>query len=337
VAILVTCACGGRFQTTDENAGRRALCPDCGRELEVPREKTWAKLGEPDGSDPVLFPASGRATASLVLGLLSLLCGAFTGLPAVVLGCLGLSDIRKGCGRVRGRPAALSGIALGALGSTVITFALLVPAYQAVREVRRRGECADNLKQIARAMHDFHAVHDAFPPAAITDRQGQPLLSWRVAILPQLGPEGEALFRQFRLDEPWDSPHNRTLLDNMPAVYACPDVPRETPRTTNYMVVVGPGRIFTGKRKGVNMRDVTAGTSNALLVTESDRAVPWTAPQEVSAVPDVEGPDLGSRHPGGYFVAMADGFVRFMPAASPMGARLRNRAATAQVVPARPR
>jgi hypothetical protein len=337
VAIVVTCACGGRFQTEDENAGRRALCPDCGRGLEVPRERTWARSAEPGGSDPVLFPASGRATASFVLGLLSLLCGAFTGLPAVVLGCLGLSDIRKSRGRVRGRPAALSGIALGAIGSTVVTVALLVPVFQGVREVRRRGECVDNLKQIALAMHNFHDLHGALPPAAIADRQGQPLLSWRVAILPQLGAEGEALFRQFRLDEPWDSPHNRPLLDKMPAVYACPDEPQGTPKTTNYMVVVGPGRLFTGKRKGVNLRDVTAGTSNVLLVTESDRRVPWTAPQDIPANPDEEGPDMGSLHPGGYFVAMADGSVQFVTTGSRLGSRLRYRPATVQVIPARAR
>src|SRR5262249_13418019 len=116
-----------------------------------------------------------------------------------------------------------------------------------------------------------------------------------------------------------------------------PDEPQGTPRTTNYLVIVGPRRLFTGKRKGVSLRDVAAGTSNALMVTESDRAVPWTAPQEVPADPDAEGPGLGSRHPDGYFVAMADGYVRFMPAASLMGGRLRSRAATAQVVPARPR
>ena len=43
-------------------------------------------------------------------------------------------------------------------------------------------------------------------------------LTWRVAILPDLGQK--ALYDKFHLDEPWDSEHNLTLLDQMPDVYA---------------------------------------------------------------------------------------------------------------------
>jgi prepilin-type processing-associated H-X9-DG protein len=203
-------------------------------------------------------------------------------------------------------------MALGVFGSTIVTFALLAVVFQAAREVKRSAECARNLKQIALAMHNFHEANRAFPPAAITDRQGQPLLSWRVAILPYLGPEGKALYQQFRLNEPWDSPNNRPLLDRMPAVFACPDEPRGRPPTTNYLVVVGPGKVFTGKRKGVKIQDVSAGTSNTLMVTESNRSVPWTAPQEITDNPSPEAPQTGSKHPGGYYYAMADGSVRYM-------------------------
>jgi hypothetical protein len=252
----------------------------------------------------------------------------FTGLPAIVLGCLALTDIKKGDGRIRGRRAALSGIALGVLGSAVVTTLVGMVVFRAAREWLREWQCAENLKQIALALHHFNDAHGAFPPAAITDRQGQPLLSWRVAILPYLGPEGEALYREFRLNEPWDSPHNRPLLERMPAVYACPDEPRGRPQTTNYLVVVGPGRSFTGQRKGVKIGELTSGTSNTLLVAESDRPVPWTAPQEIAADRSQGGPDMGSQHPGGYHVAMADGAVRYQR--SSPGAPM-NGTATAQV------
>jgi hypothetical protein len=141
--------------------------------------------------------------------------------------------------------------------------------------------------------------------------------------LPHLGPEGVALYRQFRLNEPWDSPHNRPLLDRMPAVYACPDEPRGRPPTTNYLVDVRPGRVFTGGREGVKIEQLTGGTVNTLMVFESDQLVPWTAPDEVSAAPSEEGPGMGSRHPGGYHVAMADGTVRtgVPPAAAAPAAR----------------
>ena len=63
-------------------------------------------------------------------------------------------------------------------------------------------------------------MHREFPARAIFDKQGKPLLSWRVQILPFVE-EGE-LFKQFHLDEPWDSEHNKPLIAKMPAVYAKP-------------------------------------------------------------------------------------------------------------------
>ncbi len=57
----------------------------------------------------------------------------------------------------------------------------------------------------------------AFPTAAILDKNGKPLLSWRVALLPYI--EQDALYRQFKLDEPWDSEHNKKLIAQMPKIY----------------------------------------------------------------------------------------------------------------------
>src|SRR2546421_2830108 len=90
-----------------------------------------------------------------------------------------------------------------------VLIALLLPAVQSAREAARRAQCTNNLKQIAIAMHNFHNQRSHFPAAAITDKQGQPLLSWRVAILPYLGDEEAALYQKFHLHEPWDSPHNK--------------------------------------------------------------------------------------------------------------------------------
>ncbi len=76
------------------------------------------------------------------------------------------------------------------------------------------------MRQIGLAMHNHLSMRREFPPRAIFDKQGKPLLSWRVQILP-LMEEGE-LFKQFHLDEPWDSEHNKPLIAKMPAVYAKP-------------------------------------------------------------------------------------------------------------------
>ena len=87
-----------------------------------------------------------------------------------------------------------------------------------------RSQCINNLKQIGLAMHNYHAMHKTFPPAYTVDKAGKPLLSWRVLILPYL--EQDALYKEFHLDEPWDSEHNRALIDRMPATYRCPDAAR---------------------------------------------------------------------------------------------------------------
>jgi prepilin-type processing-associated H-X9-DG protein len=322
VAILVTCQCGQQFQTSDQNAGRRARCPECGRELIIP--KPAAAPDEPDfvGLEPVAkaFPpgetaTSGKAIASLLLGLSSFLCMFVTGIPAIILGSSAQGDIRRSGGRITGGGMATAGIVLGAVGCSLMTFsvliALLLPAVQAAREAARRAQCVNNMKQIGLAMHNFHSQRNTFPPAAITDRQGRPLLSWRVAILPYI--EQDSLYQQFHLDEPWDSPHNLTLLRQMPQTYACPSQPNLAGTgNTTYQVVVGPNTMFTGNPKGVRLQDVTDGTSNTILVGEASRPVPWTAPQDIDMAAGAPMFGLGSKHPGGFNVLFADGSVRFI-------------------------
>ena len=100
----------------------------------------------------------------------------------------------------------------------------------------------NNLKQIGLAFHNYHCANNAFPRAAITDKRGKPLLSWRVAILPYIGQQ--ALYNKFNLDEPWDSPHNRELLKEMPSTYVCPSRSNAEPFITTYQVFSGKSAMF---------------------------------------------------------------------------------------------
>ncbi|MCA9055160.1 MAG: protein kinase, partial [Planctomycetaceae bacterium] len=78
---------------------------------------------------------------------------------------------------------------------------------------------AANLKQILLALRNYHDTHGKFPARCSVDsaNSNRPLLSWRVHLLPFLGEQD--LYARFRLDEPWESPHNRALAASMPAVY----------------------------------------------------------------------------------------------------------------------
>ena len=99
---------------------------------------------------------------------------------------------------------------------------LMFPAVGAAREAARRAQCTNNLKQIGLAMHNYVAAHNnAFPAPALPGKDGKPALSWRVALLPYL--EQQSLYDRFHLDEPWDSPHNKALIKEMPAVFTCPE------------------------------------------------------------------------------------------------------------------
>ena len=90
-----------------------------------------------------------------------------------------------------------------------------------ISEASDRSESSNNLHQIALAVINYtDSNNSTLPPAAICDKRGKPLLSWRVLILPYL--EQDALFKEFKLDEPWDSEHNKKLLKKMPKVYAIP-------------------------------------------------------------------------------------------------------------------
>jgi Protein of unknown function (DUF1559) len=191
-----------------------------------------------------------------------------------------------------------------------VLVALVVPALRSSLETARRAQCVNNLKQIALAMHNYHASNNVFPRPAHRDEKGKPLLSWRVAILPYL--EQQELYDKFKLDEPWDSPHNKELLKEMPPIYRCPIRTRVEPFTTNYRVFVGKGALFE-KDQNTGVADVTDGTSNTIMVVEASEPVPWTKPDDLSydpaAAPSLHG--AGSPHPDGFHAAMADGSVRF--------------------------
>ena len=163
----------------------------------------------------------------------------------------------------------------------------------------------NHMKQILLAFHNYHSAYDRFPPASISRDDGQPNLSWRVALLPYLGEDG--LFKEFRLDEPWDSLHNKTLIPRMPAVYQTPDSP--TPEGQPPLRGrSGTGATFEGGQGG-GVEPVTDGTSNTALIASAREPIVWTRPGELRFQWDGPIPLLDESNPAASLVAMADGAI----------------------------
>lgn len=213
-------------------------------------------------------------------------------------------------------PLAGGGGLLGASpASTPALVALLLPAVQAAREAGRRTTMQNNMKQVLLATHLYASGHgNVFPPQAICDPEGKPLLSWRVMLLPYLGQE--ALFREFHLDEPWDSEHNRPLVTRMPALFADPwaDPQAVAEGLTTVQVLTGGNTLFAVPDQGVHIRDITDGLSKTLLIVEAmpDRAVPWTKPEDHPFNPDRPTDGIGNpnRSSGVFLGGFCDGSVR---------------------------
>ncbi|MCA9151996.1 MAG: DUF1559 domain-containing protein, partial [Planctomycetales bacterium] len=104
-----------------------------------------------------------------------------------------------------------------------------------VRGAVYRTQTLNNLKQLGVALMSYESARGRYPTSAIYTPEGKPGLSWRVALLPYL--EEQGLYRQFHLNEPWDSPHNRELARQMPAVFKSPGSDLDD-GYTNYLAVV---------------------------------------------------------------------------------------------------
>jgi hypothetical protein len=266
--------------------------------------------------------------ASFVLGILTVVSAVATNITssrttlvltgisfvlAIGAGVLAKFEVNARGERLIGKGRIPTGIIVAVLGLIPV----FVGAAESIRWVTVRYQAANSLKGIGLAFQAYQERHGRLPPAALRDREGRPLLSWRVLLLPYL--ECQELYRQFHLDEPWDSPHNKPLLDRMPRIYyPGRGYSQVDPSKTYYQVFVGKGTPFESEGLTLEKIDAADGCANTILVIEAGESVPWTKPEDLPYAADHPLPPRGDFYrdeyyvnPRGRFLALfADGSCR---------------------------
>jgi prepilin-type processing-associated H-X9-DG protein len=225
--------------------------------------------------------------------------------------------------RLRRRYIAILCVLMLTLVGTGLYFGVR-DAVRDAREAARRCWCNNQLKQITLAIHTYQQSCGFFPPAYWPDRRGRPMHSWRVLMLPFI--EGDDSYRQYKFDEPWNSPHNSTLAaltihpeyPEQGPVYRCPSDWGAGKYESSKFVFVGPHTAFNGSHPAKS-GDFTDGLSNTALGGEmSASGIHWMEPRDLNVeemsfkINDQDRVGLRSNHPHGANIALADGSVRWV-------------------------
>ncbi len=196
------------------------------------------------------------------------------------------------------------------IGPTIAKAIAAAPA--AMLATADRVNALNNLKQIGLAIHSYHDTNGHLPNDILDPATGKAILSWRVAILPEI--EQGKLYCQIDLKLPWDNPANKKFLDKMPDVYRV--YGRETKdKGTTYLQMpsaekaLDGGSPFKVNGRKIGMTSITDGTSNTLMVVEAADAVSWMKPDDVVFDPK-NLPKLGAPGRDKFFALFGDGSVR---------------------------
>jgi prepilin-type processing-associated H-X9-DG protein len=214
--------------------------------------------------------------------------------------------------------------ALSTVGMFTVTALLLMPAITDTDTPSNSTVCTRNLREVGTALLKYaESSQRILPPAVIVDRNGKAINSWRVLMLRALDrPDLAAIYD---LTEPPDGATNRKLkMDSLNYLFWCPSAFERPTGLTNYLVVTGPGTLFPGDKQ-VNLNDVKDGLENTILLVEvADSDISWMEPGDLTIHEALQGinasihgkggkgKSISSNHPGGAYVMLADGHVRFL-------------------------
>ncbi len=268
---------------------------------------------------PVEAKTSGKAVTSLVLGFASLLCSCVTAIPALIFGLIGISEINRSGGSLKGKGLAFAGIGLGVFFSLLnigvavyFVVSVMGAGIGAAREAAQAAQSQNNLKIQGLGLHNHFDGFGKFPRVG-NDAETRAGLSWRVHVLPYM--EENQLHASFDLESGWDSPTNRNLVSRRPGDFETllVDVPSDS---TVYLSPVSSLPSQTTQigieGDGVRFAEITDGTSNTLMIVLADASTvqgPWTMGYDLPV--NAAAPRQGLfEFNGTYLVCFVDGSVR---------------------------
>ena len=167
----------------------------------------------------------------------------------------------------------------------------------------------NNIRECVLAQHNYHDSHKGLRLVGASDKDGKPLMSWRVAMLPFM--DEMKLYKQFHLDEPWDSEHNKKLVPLMPKLFHHPESSKLNQEgKCRFQVPTGNGAISNGEDL-VKFSEIKDGTSNTAMIVEVDEsaAIEWTKPEDWAYQPGSPTQGLGNINSKRVVVGFADGHV----------------------------
>lgn len=197
---------------------------------------------------------------------------------------------------------------------------LIEPIARGMVVASHHRESKDNLKRIAAALLAYEQKYGSLPPAAIKDSKGKPLHSWRVLILPFLGPSEKALYEQYNFSEPWDGLQNTAMHPRMPAVFGSSRDQGRAKGETNYFLITGKSTLFAdGKSQKVASLQDPAKVALVVEATNQTGAS-WLEPRDFAAsslngrLNSGASGQLNGLYDDGIYIATADGEPRFIEA-----------------------
>ncbi|MDR0336781.1 MAG: DUF1559 domain-containing protein [Planctomycetaceae bacterium] len=181
-----------------------------------------------------------------------------------------------------------------------------------MQQMQIQQQRAEQMLMLGQIFMAYYQKNNKFP-ADIRSADGVPLLSWRVALLPMLGLE--ELYKKFKLDEAWDSPTNKPLMETMPLIFRSLEDTVKPPKTT-IRFFDSEGTPFANP--DLKPEELKHSQSTLMLVAvNTDKTVEWTKPESLTFDADKLEEIVGSKLFGLTFAGQIVPDIPIIPLSDP--------------------